>query len=70
MIVNFYKLLLNSLLPSFILNEDYNKVLLDIKSSYNIKDFNKAFRVYSLNLGRRQGSSTAIKEYIKQYPNL
>lgn len=70
MIVNFYKLLLNSLVPSFILNEDYNKVLLDIKSSYNLKDFNKAFRVYSLNLGRRQGSSTAIKEYIKQNPNL
>lgn len=71
MIINFYKLFLDSALSSFVLNENYTKTLLKIRSSYTKnKDFNKNYRVYSLNIGRRQGASSAIKEYIKQNPEL
>lgn len=71
MIVNFYKLLLDSLVPSLISNDTYNKSLKEIRYSYiSNENFNRSFRIYSLNLGRRQGASTAIKEYIKQNPDL
>ena len=67
---NIYSLFLNSVVEGYVLNKDYIKDL-EIAVSYDsLKSFNSNFRTYSMDLGRRLGSTTAIKQYIDNHPEL
>ena len=67
---NIYSLFLNSVVEGYVLNKDYIKDL-EIAVSYDsLKSFNSNFRTYSMDLGRRLGATTAIKQYIDNHPEL
>lgn len=68
--MNLYKNLLDSLYQNYILNLQYQEGIQAQKNRMHLKDYNYSFRVYTLNLGRRMGASTAIKDFIKNNSDL
>lgn len=68
--LNLYKFILNQFYYTRFNNiKDYQKTIVHLNSSWS-GEFTREFRTISVNLGRQQGATTALIEFIKEHPEL
>lgn len=67
---NLYKLVLNDWYYNrFNSVRDYQKTITYL-NNLSFKSFTESFRTIEMNLGRQQGATTAISEFMKEHPDL
>lgn len=68
---NLYSILLSGILENYILDKEYVENLKEPKHFLNnVRTFNLNFRTYSVSLGRKLGASSALKQFVKNHPEL